>query len=257
MAPTFRLRPSAERGHANHGWLNTYHTFSFADYYDAKHVQFGALRVLNEDRVDPLEGFGMHPHSRYEIFSYIVSGELEHRDSLGNREILPRGDVQFTSTSTGIRHSEYNVHQRKPVHFLQIWAMPRIQVPKPGYQTGHFPDAVKTDRLALLIAPDDFDAAKAPEGQNAPLKIHADLYMEATLLGVGKSVDHQTYGENRRVYVHNVMTGDSEVRVEHGQSGAGVALKAGDGVYIEGASGSLSIKNIGEERAEVVLFDLA
>jgi redox-sensitive bicupin YhaK (pirin superfamily) len=256
MVPTFKLRPSAERGHANHGWLDSFHTFSFASYADSRYNNFGALRVLNEDRVEPMEGFGMHAHSTYEIFSYIVSGELEHRDSLGNVEKLPRGDVQFTSTSTGLRHSEFNVHPRNPVHFLQIWATPRVKVPKPGYQTGHFSDESKENKLALLVAPDDFDDKATPEGQQPPVKIHADLYMQATLLDEGKSVEKEAFGSDRRLYIHNVMTGDSEVKIEHVESRAGLTLKQGDGAFVVDFAGKLKIENVGSERAEVVVFDL-
>ncbi|KAI9018962.1 RmlC-like cupin domain-containing protein [Hyaloraphidium curvatum] len=254
--PTFTLRPSATRGHANHGWLDTYHTFSFANYYDKAYTSFGSLRVLNEDHVEPMEGFGTHGHSRFDIFSYVYSGELEHRDSLGTREIIPRGGVQMTHTSTGIRHSEYNVSPSTPVRFLQLWAEPRIKVPKPGYQTGHFPDSVKENKLALIVAPDDFDPAKAPAGQEAPIKIHADLYMEATLLDPGKAVEHQAFGDaGRRLYVHNVMTGDSKVKIEH-DSGQTLTLAKGDGAFVTDFNGKLRIENVGDVRAEVVVLDL-
>lgn len=243
-----------------HHRLKTYHTFSFADYMDPKFVQFGPLRVINEDRVRPGSGFPFHPHTRYEIFSYIMNGSLLHQDSMGNKEIIERGGVQFTSASTGIRHSEYNADFKdKDVHFLQIWCMPRIQVPKPGYQTGNFPDSVKKNRLALLIAPDNFDSSRAPAGQELPVKIHADVFMKASLLDPGASVEHVSDAEQggpRKVYLHNPMTGKTELKVEHVDSGTGLSLKQGDGAFVEGFEGKLKITNVGAERAEFVLFDM-
>ncbi|OJT07148.1 Quercetin 2,3-dioxygenase, partial [Trametes pubescens] len=145
-------RRSDERGQADHGWLKTFHTFSFAGYHDPQHEQFGPLRVINEDRVDPKTGFGTHAHREFEIFSYIVNGELEHRDSMGNVEIMKRGDLQMTSAGTGIRHSEHS-HGSKQVHFLQIWSVPSTRGLTPQYFTRHFTDEEKKDQWAHVVAP--------------------------------------------------------------------------------------------------------
>jgi len=153
MKSLLRFRKSSERGNSSHGWLDSWHTFSFAGHYNPKFNNFGPLRVINEDTVKSSQGFGTHSHSKYEIWSYVVSGELKHKDSMGNLEIIKRGDVQFTSSGTGISHSEFNNSDKDPVHFLQIWASPN-RISKPEYQTGHFTDAQKRNKLCLIVSPE-------------------------------------------------------------------------------------------------------
>ncbi|RUS25736.1 RmlC-like cupin domain-containing protein [Jimgerdemannia flammicorona] len=262
MPATIVSRRSDTRGHANHGWLNTYHTFSFANYYDSRYEQFGSLRVINEDIVQPGEGFGKHPHKEYEIFSYILSGELEHKDSFNNYEVLKRGDVQFTTAGTGISHSEHNAAKSpatgSPVNFLQIWVRPDDPRLKPAYYTKHFSDASKLNNLVHILSPADSDRYDP-----STIGIHTDFHMYASLLQPGETVSFKV-NENvkggdalRRVYVHVANTADCEVLVKAG-SGATVALKKGDGAFVtEIKQGEeLSFVGAGEETAEFVVFDL-
>jgi len=157
--PTVQIerRPSKERGHADHGWLNSYHTFSFASYYDDRFERFHALRVINEDRVSGGQGFGRHSHREAEIFSYVVSGALHHRDSMNNNEKIGRGEIQFTSAGTGISHSEFNAHDKDPVHFIQIWVTPAVRNLQPSYQTKNFEEKEKLNTLLLTLSPDKSD----------------------------------------------------------------------------------------------------
>ena len=261
---TLRLRPSAERGHADHGWLNSYHTYSFADYYDSEYQGFGALRVINEDRVAGGKGFGRHPHRDFEIFSYIVTGSVKHDDSMGNSEVLRHGDVQFTSAGKGIAHSEYNGDPREMVHFLQIWVKPHTRGLPPAYQTQHFSDESKHNQLRMLIS---------PTGEQGTIRIAADCKMYATLLDSGASVSLEV-AAGRRAYVHVVMDvtgmssekGETSVTVSGGGSGEGEAvmsLQGGDGCFVELREGAQSGKltltgsSKGSKPVEVVVFDLA
>src|SRR5687768_7926703 len=150
VPPMIELRRSAERGHANHGWLDSYHSFSFADYYDPQQVGLGPLRVINEDRVQPGKGFGTHGHRDMEIISYVLEGALAHKDSMGNGSVIRPGDVQRMSAGTGVRHSEYNASDRDPVHFLQIWIEPSELGVEPSYEEKHFDTASKRGRLRLI-----------------------------------------------------------------------------------------------------------
>ncbi|KAJ2934623.1 hypothetical protein H1R20_g2444, partial [Candolleomyces eurysporus] len=241
----FVPRRSDERGHADHGWLKTYHTFSFAMYQDPKHQQYGPLRVINEDRVSPLTGFGTHPHREFEIFSYIVSGELEHKDSMSNVEILTRGDVQLTSAGTGISHSEKNPNKDGiPVHFLQIWSIPSQSRLKPAYYTRHFTDEMKQDKWARVVA--------------------LGLTMYATMLSSGKMLEKEL--NRRKAYVHVIQTSSEEntqgakVKLSDG-AGEELILGEGDGAYVavNSSSAKLFVENVsGEEgpTAEILLFDL-
>ncbi len=229
------LRKSEQRGHAHHGWLDTYHTFSFADYYDPDEMGFGALRVINEDRVKPGMGFGTHGHRDMEIVTYILAGALEHKDSMGNGSVIRRGDAQRMSAGRGVRHSEFNPSSSEPVHLLQIWIEPNVTGIEPGYEEKRFADTDKQGRLRLIASPD---------GRDGSVTIHQDAYLYATLLDKGDAVTH-ALAPGRKAYVH-VALGTLKVN--------GTPLKAGDGVKISGESG---ITLAGAGNAEALLFDLA
>ncbi|KAF2089716.1 RmlC-like cupin [Saccharata proteae CBS 121410] len=251
-------RPWNARGHADHDWLYTFHTFSFASYYDPSHESFGPLRVINEDRVAAGTGFGTHSHAEFLIFSYIVSGVLEHRDSMGNLENLKRGEVQFTSAGTGIRHSEYNRNQESEVHFLQIWAKPRTRGLKPHYCTRRFSDEDKVDRLVRVMEDEDRQGGRDEEG--APIPMNADLSMDASILAPGKKVVHELVknGE-RKVYLHVVMKGREQPKTGGAKIKVGqTVLGEGDGAYVTGLKGpgSVEVESVGEVPAEFLLFDL-
>ncbi|KAF7289015.1 hypothetical protein HMN09_01349400 [Mycena chlorophos] len=188
-------RPSQERGHADHDWLKTFHTFSFASYYEPSHAQFGPLRVINEDRVAPRTGFGTHSHQEFEIFSYVVAGQLEHKDSMGNTEILKRGDLQLTSAGTGISHSE-KAHGSKQVHFLQIWSLPSVSRLTPKYFTRHFTDAEKRDQWARVVAPVEAEGVVAEREAQGPAPVQSPLTLYATLLSDGKNLTSLVDSDN-------------------------------------------------------------
>ena len=211
---------------ADHDWLKTFHTFSFASYYDPKYESFGNLRVINEDRVEPTTGFGTHGkpsryshswcfclhayeslgHREMEIFSYIVSGELEHKDSMGNLEILKRGDIQLTSAGTGIRHSEYNRNAKEVVHFLQIWAQPSVNGLTPKYFTRHFTDEEKKDTLVTVVAPIGAEGVTETREGSGPTPVQSPVTLKATILSPGKTVEHTFTGAERKGYVHVIQT---------------------------------------------------
>ena len=237
------VRKSEDRGHANMGWLNTHHTFSFASYYDPKFEGFGPLRVINEDRVRGGRGFGRHGHSNYEIYSYVVSGALEHQDSMGNREVLRRGDVQFTSAGTGIRHSEMNGDKKKPVHFLQIWVRPDRRGYSPSYATKKFSDEDKHNKLCLMVS---------PGGKDGSIAIHQDVSTYSSLLDNDAEVEHK-FDEGRSGYLHVVDVSGSKGVTINGST----KLAPGDGAFITDTS-SLTIKGHadGKAKAEFLLFDL-
>ncbi|KAI0630765.1 pirin domain-containing protein [Trametes polyzona] len=258
-------RPSNERGHADHGWLKTFHTFSFANHYDPQHEHYGPLRVINEDRVNPRTGFGTHAHREFEIFSYIVSGELEHRDSMGNVEVMKRGDLQMTSAGTGIRHSEH-CHGDKQVHFLQIWAFPSEKGLTPQYFTRHFSDEEKKDQWAHIVAPINAPGVSEKREAFGPAPVHSPLNLFATLLSPGKSLSHtfQSGSAQKKGYLHVVQTsgyntGEASgayVRVV-GAEGGPVDLREGDGAYIMAGLGEdITLENAGDAVAEVLLFDM-
>lgn len=271
---------SATRGHSDHGWLNTYHSFSFADWYNPKFTHFGSLRVLNEDRVKAMSGFPTHPHRDFEIFSYILSGELTHRDSMlakGNEGgqsdkfyRMHRGDVQFTTGGTGIAHSEMNEHKSDTVHFLQIWAMPWKRGLAPRYHTRHFDDEEKRKGFVKILSPlkagEDATAQEEKEAEPAipnTIPIHADFVMGAGLIAptntfewvVGAKATTQT---KRKVYIHVPMTknGKAKIRLD-GREDA--ELQEGDGAFVEGvnAGDKLVVESIGEAEAEVIVLDTA
>ncbi|EST05698.1 Pirin, N-terminal domain protein [Kalmanozyma brasiliensis GHG001] len=270
------------RGHADHGWLKTFHTFSFANYYDPSHMSFSNLRVINEDRVAAGTGFGTHPHREAEIFSLVLDGALEHKDSMGNTEILRRGDVQFTSAGTGIRHSEKNGGKGE-VHFLQIWYTPDVSGLAPRYYTTHASDESKRDAWKTLIKPistfsseDQKKTGLLPEG--TPIPSHSTLVTRSAIVSPGKEVTHvigadsaAKEGDERWMYIHLAqrsgykdpefkemgIKGEAQVSFEDGR-GKEYVLKEGDGAYVkEGKVGDgLVLKNTGGKDAELVLFDL-
>ncbi|THH10566.1 hypothetical protein EW146_g8333 [Bondarzewia mesenterica] len=257
-------RPSQERGHSNYEWLKTFHTFSFADHYDPEHSSFGCLRVINEDRVEPKTGFGTHPHREFEIFSYVVSGELEHNDSLGNTEVLKRGDIQMTSTGTGIRHSEHT-HGEKQVHFLQIWSKPSQSGLKPTYYTRHFTDEEKKDNFLRVVAPASAPGISLEREAPGPAPVHSPLSLYASLISPGTMLPYalEKTGASRKAYIHVVQTsgyntqraGGATVRVSAGTRE--FVLREGDGLYVSGQPGShLTIENAGDRVAEVLLFEM-
>src|SRR5436853_6092200 len=180
------IRRAEERGRADYGWLDTRHTFSFADYHDPKYTGFRSLRVINEDRVQPGQGFPTHGHRDMEIVSYVLTGALEHKDSLGTGSVIWPGDVQRMSAGTGVRHSEYNHSKDEPVHFLQVWISPERQGLEPGYEQKHFPDGEKRGRLRLIAARD---------GAGGSVTINADARVYATLLEPGQLVSHALRGD--------------------------------------------------------------
>jgi redox-sensitive bicupin YhaK (pirin superfamily) len=228
------IRRGADRGLADHGWLRSFHSFSFADYYDPAHMGFGPLRVINEDRVAPGRGFGAHGHRDMEIVSYVLEGALAHRDSMGNGSVLKPGDVQRMSAGTGVTHSEYNGSQTEPVHFLQIWIEPDARGIAPGYEEAHFDPEQKRGRLRLIASPD---------GREGSVTIHQDASLYAALLD-GEDAVRFTQRPGRRTYVH-VVSGSARVN--------GRALEAGDALKIEGED---EVRIDGARSAEVLLFDL-
>ena len=229
------LRKSKERGYADHGWLRSFHTFSFAGYYDPRHMGFGPLRVINEDRVDPGEGFGKHPHRDMEIISYVLDGELEHKDSMGNGSVMRPGDVQRMSAGTGVFHSEYNPSASKPVHFLQIWIEPSETGIAPSYEQKFFAPEDKRGRLRLLASND---------GRDGSVKIHQDAALYAALVDGDEKVGHDI-APGRRAYVH-VARGSAIVN--------GQTLSAGDALKVERES---KVEIADGDKAEILLFDLA
>jgi quercetin 2,3-dioxygenase len=229
------IRKSEDRGHADHGWLDTRFTFSFADYFDPEHVQFRTLRVMNDDRVAGGGGFPMHPHRDMEIVTYVLEGALEHRDSMGNGSVIKPGDVQYMSAGTGVTHSEFNASKSDPVHLYQIWMMPDKRGHKPAYDQKTFSDADKRGKLRLVASSD---------GRDGSVKIRQDNELYATVLGAGESVKHALKPE-RHAYVQ-VARGSVTLN--------GKKLGTGDGAAI---SAEKSVELTGVDTAEVLLFDLA
>jgi hypothetical protein len=228
------LRRADERGHADHGWLDSRHTFSFADYYDPQFMGFGSLRVINEDRVQPGKGFGTHGHRDMEIISYVLEGALAHRDSLGNGSVIQPGDVQRMSAGTGVRHSEFNHSQSELVHFLQIWLLPEKSGMPPSYAERRFSDEEKRGRLRLVASRD---------GREGSVIVHQDVDLYAALLAPDDAVAHELRA-GRRVWVQ-VARGSVTVN--------DAALAAGDGAAIVDED-EIAIRGIVD--AEVLLFDM-
>jgi redox-sensitive bicupin YhaK (pirin superfamily) len=228
------IRRSTERGLADHGWLKSFHTFSFADYYDAKHMGFGPLRVINEDRVEPGAGFGTHGHRDMEIISYVLDGELAHQDSMGNGSVIRPGDVQRMSAGSGVRHSEFNGSKERPVHFLQIWIEPKSRGIEPGYEEKNFTAEDKQGRLRLIASPDRAEGS---------VLIHQDARIYAGLFS-GTQRAQLTLAGQRQAYV----------QVARGSITAnGAQLAAGDALKVT-QTDTLVLEN--GQNAEVLVFDL-
>ncbi|MGE5111157.1 MAG: pirin family protein [Acidobacteriaceae bacterium] len=232
-----QVRRSSERGHADHGWLNTFHTFSFADYYDPEFMGFRALRVINEDWVKPGMGFGLHGHRDMEIITYVLEGELAHRDSMGNGSSIQPGEVQRMSAGTGVRHSEFNHSKKDWVHLLQIWLLPEKDGITPSYEQKTFPETEKQGKFRLIASPDASDGS---------VKIHQDAKVYASVLCEGEKAQH-AFNEGRHGWLQ-VARG----RVTLG----GSTLNAGDGAAISKES-SIEVAAANGAKSEVILFDLA
>jgi len=229
-----QIRKASERGHADHGWLNTYHTFSFASYFDPEYIQFRDLRVMNEDRVQPGMGFGRHPHRNMEIITYVLEGQLAHQDSMGNGSTINYGDVQRMTAGTGVEHSEKNPSHKEHVHFYQIWIIPEKNGLTPGYEQKHFTAEQKKGDWLLFASPD---------GSSESLKIHQDVKLWATII---EESNERTYDLdiNRHAWVQ-ITRGEVELN--------GKALFESDGAAIS-AETSLHFK--ANKESEILLFDL-
>ena len=229
-----RVRRSEDRGHAQHGWLDSHHTFSFADYVDPSQMGFRALRVINEDRVAPGEGFPTHAHRDMEILSYVLEGGLQHKDSLGTGSVIRPGDVQRMSAGTGVAHSEFNASRTEPVHFLQIWILPERRGIAPGYEQKHFPEDGRKGQLRLIAS---------PTGEAGSVSIHQDVRLYSALLGPGESVTH-ALAPGRHAWVQ-VARGALKLGEQR--------LSAGDGAAI---SDERAVTLTADVPSEVLLFDL-
>ena len=229
------IRKSDERGVANFGWLDSRHTFSFGEYHDPQHMGFRTLRVINDDLISGGQGFGTHPHRDMEIISYVVEGALEHRDSMGNGDVIRPGDVQVMTAGTGLTHSEFNPDPKTTTRLLQIWIMPEKRGIKPRYDQKTFPAAEKKNRLKLLVSHD---------GRDGSLAIHQDAAMFASILDAGKNLHHEI-SPGRHAWIQ-VVTGEIEVN--------GITLSRGDGAAVSNEK-LLTLRSV--IAAEVLLFDLA
>ena len=230
-----RIRKSSERGHFDHGWLKTFHTFSFADYHDPKHMHFSSLRVINEDWVQPREGFGTHGHKNMEIVTYVLSGALEHKDSMGNGSVIRPSEVQYMSAGSGVTHSEFNHSESELVHLIQIWILPDQQGLKPSYDQKTFQDAEKLNQLKLIVS---------GTGKDGSIRIHQDIRVYASILEPKQSQSHE-FAKGRCAWVQ-ALRGSVQV----GEN----TLSEGDGAAIEGEK-LLSLSST-SEKPEFLLFDL-
>jgi len=232
------IRRADERGFADHGWLRSFHTFSFADYYAPAHMGFRALRVINEDRVEGGKGFGTHPHRDMEIVSYVLSGSLQHKDSMGTGSVIRPGDVQRMSAGTGVTHSEFNGSATEPVHFLQIWILPDSRGHAPSYEQKHFTEADRRSKLRLVASKD---------GRDGSLSVHQDVGIYASLLAPGERVSHEL-STGRYAWLH-VARGKVEVRAQE--------LGSGDAASFDPEQDRDGIAILAKEPSEILLFDLA
>ncbi len=229
------IRPADERGHADHGWLDSHHTFSFANYFDPAHVGFRSLRVINEDRVQAGQGFGTHPHRDMEIISYVLEGGLQHKDSMGTGSVIKPGDVQRMSAGSGVTHSEFNASKSDRVHFLQIWLLPKDKGIKPSYEQKTFSDDEKRGKLRVVAS---------PSARDGSVTIHTDAVVYAGLFDKGESAE-LPLAASRHAWVH-VARGKVRVNGHDVEAGDGVAISEEPAVRVEGVAGG-----------EVIVFDLA
>jgi len=229
-----QIRAAESRGHADHGWLQSHHSFSFADYYDPEHMGVSILRVINDDHIAPSGGFPTHPHRDMEIVTYLMQGALEHRDSMGNGSVIRPGDIQRMSAGSGIRHSEFNPSDSEPTHLLQIWLLPNRQGITPGYAQQNFPLQQRRGRLQLLVSPD---------GRDGSLSAQQDGLLYGTLLEQGQTLDHDLQ-PGRTAYVH-LARGRAEIN--------GESLNEGDAITL---TDEARIEMRGIDQAEILLFDL-
>jgi redox-sensitive bicupin YhaK (pirin superfamily) len=232
-----QVRKSEARGHANHGWLNTYHTFSFADFYDPKFMGFRSLRVINEDSVAPGRGFGMHGHRDMEILTYVLRGSLTHKDSMGHEEVLGPNEIQRMSAGTGVRHSEFNPSTTEPLHLFQIWVEPATTGTQPSYEQIRFDPEEKKNKLKRLAG---------PEGANGSARINQDAHMFVAELAERAEIPYPL-SSKRAAWVHVVRGG---VTVN------GIELHTGDAAAVSGEE-KLALTGVGAEPSEILLFDLA
>jgi len=232
-----QVRKSEERGHANHGWLNTYHTFSFADFYDPKFMGFRTLRVINEDSVAPDRGFGMHGHRDMEILTYVVQGSLAHKDSMGHQEVLGPNEIQRMSAGTGVRHSEFNPSSAEPLHLFQIWIEPATTGTQPGYEQIRFDPEEKQNKLKRLAG---------PASVNGAARINQDAHMFVAELAKGAEIPY-SLASKRAAWVHVVRGG---VAVN------GIELHTGDAAAVSGEE-KLALTGLDSDPSEILLFDLA
>jgi hypothetical protein len=228
------IRKADDRGHANHGWLDSYHTFSFGNYYDPRHMGISNLRVINDDTVAPGGGFATHGHNDMEIISYVLEGALEHKDSMGNGSVIRPGDVQRMSAGTGVSHSEYNHSMSEPVHFLQIWLQPNAMGIEPSYDQRHFPVEERRGRWVVMVSPD---------GRNGSIVTHQDALIIGALLTAGEDMEYR-FDADRQGYLH-LVRGQLQV--------GNIILRQGDGLKVEDHE-LLELKGIAD--AEILLFDL-
>jgi quercetin 2,3-dioxygenase len=236
--PMLKIRHADQRGHADHGWLDSHHTFSFADYYDPANMGFRALRVINEDRVAPGNGFPRHPHRDMEIVSYVLEGGLAHKDSMGTGSVIRPGDVQRMSAGSGVTHSEYNASSTDPVHFLQIWLVPSERGIAPSYEQKTFSAQEKAGQLRVVAS---------PTGRDGSVTLHTDATLYAGLFAAEQAA-RLALAPGRHAWVH-VARGSAKVNGQPLNAGDGAALSDEPGVSIEGVAG--------DEPAEVLVFDLA
>ncbi|MEM9271467.1 MAG: pirin family protein [Cyanobacteria bacterium P01_F01_bin.143] len=231
-----KIRPGQERGNVNIGWLNSKHTFSFGGYYDPNYMGFSNLRVINEDQVQPSYGFGTHSHRDMEIISYVLSGELEHKDNIGNGSVIRPGDVQRMSAGTGIAHSEFNASDAEPVHFLQIWIQPGQRGIKPSYEQKNFSEAEKQGKFKLVASPD---------GRDDSVTIHQDANLYVTVLHQGDRVTYNT-NNNRSLWLQ-VVRGSATINSQILQTGDGAAVTQETDIELAATT----------DNTEILLFDLA
>lgn len=236
------IRTSEERGKVQLPWLDSKHTFSFGSYYDPNHMGFASLRVINEDIIAPSKGFLPHSHQDMEIVTYVLSGSLEHKDSLGNGSVMSYGDVQRMTAGTGITHSEFNASNEDEVHLLQIWLIPGERGLKPSYEQKFIPQEEKRGKLCLI---------GSPQGEGYAITIHQDVYLYASILTEGEKVNH-SFDSQRKVWIH-VVKGEVEIMGKSLKTGDAIALSSEDMAITEGKE--VEIKGIGED-SEILLFDM-